>query len=282
MAKNSIEAYGASGKSNVLFFDPERLTLVTDTASPLYDERVHLPVSEDLARNIDYQGVLEPVLIQKNPETGDVEIVVGRQRVKAARLANEWRKARGVVPIQVPALVHKGDRRNALDVIVSENEVRQSDSPLGRAEKMRRSMALGRGEDEVAVIFGCTVQTVRSTLQLLESPAAVREAVEAGQINVTQAKQLAKLSPDEQRAKVKELIAAGSETKGHAKARQQRAVMIDKPRMKTRKEILKELEVDPTGERGKALRWVLGIDDQALPGLDAAKAAMQDFDRVTA
>lgn len=31
MAKNSIDAYGASGKSNVLFFEPENLHLVTDT-----------------------------------------------------------------------------------------------------------------------------------------------------------------------------------------------------------------------------------------------------------
>ena len=35
MAKNSIDAYGALGKSNVLFFDPETLVLVTDEASPL-------------------------------------------------------------------------------------------------------------------------------------------------------------------------------------------------------------------------------------------------------
>lgn len=46
MAKNSIDAYGASGKSNVLFFEPENLHLVTDTTHPLYDERVHLPIEE--------------------------------------------------------------------------------------------------------------------------------------------------------------------------------------------------------------------------------------------
>lgn len=30
MAKNSIDAYGASGKTNVLMFEPEKLHLVTD------------------------------------------------------------------------------------------------------------------------------------------------------------------------------------------------------------------------------------------------------------
>ncbi|VAL43514.1 Uncharacterised protein [Enterobacter kobei] len=46
MAKNSIDAYGASGKSNVLCFEPEKLHLVIDMSHPLYDERIHLPVSE--------------------------------------------------------------------------------------------------------------------------------------------------------------------------------------------------------------------------------------------
>ncbi|OJA66562.1 hypothetical protein BGV71_31775 [Burkholderia ubonensis] len=260
MAKNSIDAYGASGKTNVLFFDPEVLVLVTDESSPLYDPRVHLLVDEDLARNIDYQGVLEPVLIQKDPETGAVEVVVGRQRVKAARLANKWRGARGVAPIQVPALVHKGKRSNALDVIVSENEVRQADSPMGRAEKMQRLMAIGRGEDEIAIIFGCKVPTVRATLKLLECCAAVQKAVDAGQIGVTHAKQLAELPPEEQRVKVKELIDAGASNTGHARARAQRAVMGDRvPKMRTRKQIEAAL-VEATGARADALRWVLGME----------------------
>lgn len=284
MAKNSIDAYGASGKTNLLFFDPEALTLVTDESSPLYDPRVHLPVDEDLARNIDYQGVLEPVLIQKNPETGDVEIVVGRQRVKAARLANEWRKVRGVAPIHVPAYVHKGDRRSALDVIVSENEVRQADTPLGRAEKMRRLMAIGRDEKDVAVVFGCKPATVRSTLALLECCADVQKAIETGKIGITHAKQLSTMAPADQREKVAELMAAGEGATPHERARKQREVLgDDKPRMKTRKQILAEIEIDPTGERAKALRWVLGMDEPiALPGLAEAKTAMQKFDREAA
>jgi ParB family chromosome partitioning protein len=284
LAKNSIDAYGASGKTNLLYFDPEVLMLVTDEASPLYDPRVNLPVDEDLARNIDYQGVLEPVLIQKNPETGNVEVVVGRQRVKAARLANEWRKGRGIAPIHVPAYVHKGDRRNALDVIVSENEVRQADTPLGRAEKMRRLMAIGRDEQDIAIVFGCKPVTVRNTLALLECCADVQRAVEGGKIGVTHAKQLATLAPAEQRAKVAELVAAGAGVGPHERARKQREVLgDDKPRMKTRKQILTELEVDPTGERAKALRWVLGIDEPiALPGLAEAKAAMHAFERAAA
>lgn len=40
MAKDSKLVYGASGKTNVLTFEPENLHLVTDKTHPLYDERI--------------------------------------------------------------------------------------------------------------------------------------------------------------------------------------------------------------------------------------------------
>ncbi|MEQ4618467.1 MAG: ParB/RepB/Spo0J family partition protein [Corticimicrobacter sp.] len=260
MAKNSIDAYGAAGKTNVLLFDPDTLTLVTDEASPLYDERVHLPVDEALARNIDYQGVLEPVAISKNPETGNTEVVFGRQRVKAARLANQWRRERGVEPLRIQGVVYQGKRQNALDAIASENEARTADSPLGRAEKMRRHLAMGRDEEQLAVIYACSIQTVRNTLALLDCTQAVQQAVEAGQIGVTQAKALGALPPEDQREKVQQLIEAGQGVKPHERARRQRAVLGDaKPKMKGRKEIMQALET-AEGPYAEALRWVLGAE----------------------
>ncbi len=58
------------------------------------------------------------------------------------------------------------------------------------------SDALDRGldEDDIAVLFGCSVQTVRATLSLLDATQAVREAVEAGTVTVTQARQLGALT----------------------------------------------------------------------------------------
>ncbi len=52
MAKDSKVVYGASGKTNVLTFEPESLHLVTDKTHPLYDERVHLPIDEGMVLNI--------------------------------------------------------------------------------------------------------------------------------------------------------------------------------------------------------------------------------------
>ncbi|MCM2537964.1 ParB N-terminal domain-containing protein [Burkholderia glumae] len=261
MAKNSIDAYGAKGKGNLLDFDPEDLTLVVDEAHPLYDSRVHLPLDEAMVRNIDFQGVLQPIEVTKNPETGDIEVVTGRQRVKNCREANRRRAERGEPKRLIKGFVRKltlEERDRVLSAATaSENAIRQQETPISRAEKMARQLAY-RSEEDVAVIFGCNVQTVRASLSLLECCADVQKAVESGQISVTHAKVLAKLQPSEQRAKVKELIAAGDGVKGHAKARAQRAVMDgDAPRMRSRKTIEAELAAS-SGERAAALRWVLG------------------------
>ncbi|KIP14677.1 parB-like nuclease domain protein [Burkholderia sp. MSHR3999] len=266
MAKNSIDAYGAKGKSNTLFFDPDDLTLVQDPAHPLYDERVHWPVDENMVRNIMFQGVLQAIEVNKNPETGEIEVVMGRQRVKAAREANKRLREQGREPVHVPANVRKVTRaQRALDLsaaVASENAIRQQETPLTTAAKMARQLKM-RSEDDVAILFGCNVQTVRATVALLDCCEAVQKAVDAGQINVTHARKLAKLEPSEQREKVRELVAAGEGKTGHARSRAQRAVVESgTSRMRTRKEIAAEL-AGASGDRAAALRWVLGVDENS-------------------
>ena len=59
------------------------------------------------------------------------------------------------------------------------------------AAKMARQVNMGRSEDDIAVIFGCNVATVRSTLALLDCCEAVQKAVDSGDILVTHARALA-------------------------------------------------------------------------------------------
>lgn len=258
MAKNSIDAYGASGKTNVLMFEPENLHLVTDKTHLLYDERINLPIDEGMVMNIKELGVLEPIIVWKDPETGLTCVVVGRQRVKHTLEANKLLLKEGKDPLLVPGVVKRGSANQMAKYMVSENEIRRPDTPLGRAKKMSDALDRGLDEDDIAVLFGCSVQTVRATLSLLDATQAVREAVESGTVTVTQARQLGTLPPEEQRAKVAEIEQATAGTTGHEKARRQRAVLGEtKSRLKSRKEIIKALE-GATGDYAAALRWVLG------------------------
>nr|VUD31419.1 Uncharacterised protein [Raoultella sp. NCTC 9187] len=70
MAKNSKDAYGANGKTNVLKFEPEKLHLVTDKAHPLYDERVHLPIDKGMVLNIRSLVFWSRSLFGKTLKTG--------------------------------------------------------------------------------------------------------------------------------------------------------------------------------------------------------------------
>ncbi|HCI5979343.1 TPA: hypothetical protein NPN83_003625 [Klebsiella variicola subsp. variicola] len=258
MAKDSKLVYGASGKTNVLTFEPENLHLVTDKTHPLYDERIHLPINEAMVLNIMDQGVLEPIIVWKDPETGLSCVVDGRQRVRHTLEANKRLLKEGKEPLLVPAVAKRGSAVRMAQAMVSANEIRQADTPLGRAKKMADALERGHDEDDLALMFGVSVQTVRATLSLLDATQAVREAVEAGTVTVTQARQLGTLPPEEQREKVKEIESATAGTTGHEKARRQRQILGDaKPRLKTRKEITKALE-SAEGEYANALRWVLG------------------------
>ncbi|MDN2645692.1 hypothetical protein L1Q84_23505 [Klebsiella pneumoniae] len=258
MAKDSKLVYGASGKTNVLTFEPENLHLVTDKTHPLYDERIHLPINEAMVLNIMDQGVLEPIIVWKDPETGLSCVVDGRQRVRHTLEANKRLLKEGKEPLLVPAVAKRGSAVRMAQAMVSANEIRQADTPLGRAKKMADALERGHDEDDLALMFGVSVQTVRATLSLLDATQAVRDAVESGTVTVTQARQLGALPPEEQRAKVSAIELATAGTTGHEKARRQRQILGDaKPRLKTRKEITKALE-SAEGEYASALRWVLG------------------------
>ncbi|WP_171888283.1 MULTISPECIES: ParB/RepB/Spo0J family partition protein, partial [Serratia] len=208
MAKNSTEAYGASGKTNVLNFEPERLHLVTDRSHPLYDERIHLPLDEAMVLNIMDQGVLEPIIVWKDPETGLSCVVDGRQRVRHTVEANKRLAAAGKDLLFVPAVTKRGSAVRMAQAMISANEIRRADTPLGRAKKMADALERGHDEEDLSLMFGVGVQTIRATLALLDATQAVKDAVESGAVTVTQARQLANLTPDEQREKVKEVEAA--------------------------------------------------------------------------
>jgi ParB family chromosome partitioning protein len=219
MAKNSRDAYGADGEQKVLLIDPDRLKLVEDEKHPLYDRRVHLPVDEGLVVSIMEHGVLENVGIVKDPETGEVLVSYGRQRVKATREANKRLRKSGAEPINVPCLVKRHDMATLFGMSIAENEQRQADSPLGRAEKARRMLDLGKSETQIATAFGWSVQTVKNMLLLLDATAAVKKAVESGAISVSEGYGLAKLEPDEQRARLEKIKAEAPRQVGQGKQR---------------------------------------------------------------
>jgi|SRR5215469_8599918 len=212
MAKDSKEAYGASGKTNLLLFDPDDLIIVEDPSHALYDERIKLPVDERLVASMMSFGFLDPVIIIKNPENDEVYVVDGRQRVKAAREANKRLKKQGDQLLRVSALPRSATTKETLQmaVMVASNELRKGNKPLYKSALMARMVERGATEDDLALAFGVSKGTVKNMLALNECSAAVRKAVDAKHIPVSMAYELARLPAAEQKERLEKVLAMES------------------------------------------------------------------------
>jgi ParB-like chromosome segregation protein Spo0J len=208
-----------------------------DETHELYDERVNLPVSESLIRSLILYGNRVPIIVR---ETGDrVEVVDGRQRVRAARLANERLKAQGEPGV---VLAHKLDT-DANDAIMASsvmnlaNAIRFADDPVTESEKTLRYVQRLRrkAENPIAVcklvstvelehaanVFGCSPQTIKNRLKFSTLDPIVQNMVREGKLGFTHAFNLSELSRDEQIAKAKEIANESltiEETKAKVKA----------------------------------------------------------------
>lgn len=287
MAKTALP--GAK-RLNAFAMPPEELTIVgldTDEGPehPLYDERVKMPLDEGLVRNIRKFGVLETVTVRKNGDR--VEVVAGRQRVRATREANRRNDEEGLQAIMVPVFVKRprsdGD---ALGVMISENENRQDDEPLTRATKAARLLDFGATEEDVAIAFGVSRQTVRNLLALMELSDKVKKAVSQRQISATAAIELRDLTHADQNVKLAQMLDVGATTTSEAR-RQRRARQngtsaeprAKRPGIKVLRKVAaaKEFVSELSPDARDLLQWVLG-DDNAARRVKGLTAILKDSD----
>jgi ParB family transcriptional regulator, chromosome partitioning protein len=204
--KDTRAAHGAAAKKDMLLFNDDQLTLVTDEKHPLYDERVHLEPTEAMILNVMQYGVIEPVIVWKDPETRKTLIVDGRQRLKACREANKRIRKAGGEPHRISGITRRADAGTSVGLMISTNEQRIADTPLNLARKASRMLELGKTEAEVGVALGRAAGTVKNLIALLDAPAVVRHAVEQDKISISDGYKLAKLEPEEAKKKVEQLL----------------------------------------------------------------------------
>jgi len=246
-------------RTNAWTFDPADLILIENPDDPLYDPRVLLPLDEPMVLSIMFQGVIEPVIIAK--QANQPVVVDGRQRVKCAREANRRLREQGKEPVRVTAVVRRGTDADLFGVVISTNENRQDDTPLGRAEKCSRYLAMGRKEGEAAIAFGVTKQTISQWMKLLQCAPAVRKAVERGQLTSTDAAKLSNLPRGEQNDKLEALLADAQKDGRRRVATKAVAAATGQSKTPGKKQIKARLsEAGFSDDYKSALRWVLGQD----------------------
>ena len=255
MGSDQLQKYGAKGRQDLFLFDPDDIVLVTEKTHPLYDERVNLPVKEWLVKNIMKLGVREPIEVRQNgtdAATGRliVECVYGRQRVKAAREANRRLRELGnsAELIKVPAKIVRGNDSTMTGVMISENEQRQDDDIVIKAQKLERYLALGNTMEDAEVIFGVTRDTLENWQRVLQLDPAIlkkinRTGKRGGGIPMVVAIELADLPREKQVTALEEM-----EQKGLVAG----AAAMDFVREVTGKPAKTKPEKEKAGKKGKA------------------------------
>lgn len=255
---------------NAFGVDPDNLTVIgLDTKDgkehPLFDERVYLPLDEGLVKNIMVFGVLEPALVRKNGSF--VEIIDGRQRVRAAREANRRLREQGAEPVAVPCFVKRGDEQQIMGVMLS-TFIRQDDTPFAKAQKCQRYLDTGKGEADAAIVYGVGTQTVKGWLALLDLAPAVQRAVQSGKLAAGAALALGDLPHAAQTEKLTVLLGGGKagaavELKRQQKARQKGDDAVVRNKVVSR-DMLRKIASDDRflakaeSETQALLLWILG------------------------
>jgi ParB family chromosome partitioning protein len=205
---------------------PESIIIDTDPSSDMYDERVELPVSESLVASIlfapngtDPQGVLVPIQCFRDPETGKVHVVNGRQRLKACIEANKQLKKQGLPPLRIRWTPANRGAKARMATLITANEHQQADTPLGQAKKAARYLERGFSAEDIGQMLGKSPATVKNLVALIDAPAVVRRAVEAEQVTVSAGYALAKLEPEEAKKRLEKLVTEAPREKGKKRSK---------------------------------------------------------------
>jgi ParB family chromosome partitioning protein len=250
MGKTAFDAK----RGTTFLLDPEQLIIIDDEHHPRYDPRVKLEIDQDLVASINQLGVIQPVVICKDDQ-GRAVVVAGRRRVMAARAVNTTRNG---VKVQVPCVLRAGEDADLIAASIAENELRRNDSPLEKARKAARLLNQGMAEEDVAVTFGVSLTAVKNWLTLLSAPAPVREAVDAGQISASAAKQVAALPAEKQEERLQELVGSSRRIMGKTRAKRGTVKAV---KMRGRGEIEERMKTKNLHPYYRdALKWVLRQD----------------------
>lgn len=257
-------------KLNAFAVYPEDLTIVgldtkLDLTHRLHDERIELPIEPAFVKNIKYYGVIEPIIVRK---IGDViEVVDGRQRVRAARVANAELKAAGHAPLRVPIVIRRSSEDMLGGVMISANEHRRGDEFQVKLQKLERYLAHGKSEEDAAIAFGVGVGTIHQWLSILEASPEVKKAVNLNRLSTTAAAKLATLPREQQVEALAELTAEGT-----GKATIEKAERV----RKAKKNGISQDSV-PVAPSRKEIKWLVKDDGSALGMLKGHTQYIEGF-----
>ncbi|MEX2009638.1 MAG: ParB/RepB/Spo0J family partition protein [Dongiaceae bacterium] len=168
---------------------------------------------EALADSIRTNGILQPILVRRHPQTpNSFEIVAGERRWRAAQIARLH---------EVPVIIREIADGEALELALVENVQRQDLSPLEEAEGYRRLIEEFKNtQEDLARRVGKSRSHVANAMRLLGLPDPVKALLEQGRLTAGHARAL--LSGADPAALAEQVVARGLNVRQTERLVQQR------------------------------------------------------------
>lgn len=157
---------------------------------------------DELAASIRERGIIQPLLVEPDPQGSGYIIIAGERRYRAAQRAGLG---------SVPALVRQVSEEERLEIALIENIQRADLTPLEEARAYRHLMeTVGLTQEEVAQKVGKQRSTVANALRLLKLPSEMQSALEENRMTPGHARAILQVvNPAGQKALYGRIVNAG-------------------------------------------------------------------------
>lgn len=180
----------------------ERSVPIEDVAPNADQPRRHFDEDalDDLAASIKAKGILQPLIVRRNPDGATSwQIVAGERR---------WRAAQRAQLHTVPVIVRDLDDTEVLEVAIVENIQRANLNPVEEAQGYRQLIeTFGHTQEQLSQSLGRSRSHIANALRLLTLPDDVQEHLAAGRLSAGHARAL--VTTDNASELARQIIAKG-------------------------------------------------------------------------
>ncbi len=131
---------------------------------------------DDLASSIREKGVIQPLIVRKNPNNSDTyEIVAGERRWRAAQMAKLH---------ELPVIIRSYTDTEVLEIAIIENIQRADLNPVEEAAGYRLLMdRFGHTQEKLATALGKSRSHIANLMRLLRLPDEVLDLLRSGKLS---------------------------------------------------------------------------------------------------
>jgi ParB family chromosome partitioning protein len=166
------------------------LEIDIDLLSPNdYQPRTHVDDErlQDLARSIQANGVIQPIVVRRTDD-GRYHIIAGERRWRASQLAGL-----ATVPVVVKE-IGAGEKKRRLEMALIENIQRENLNPIEEAQAYQTLVdEFGLRQEDIATQVGKDRSSVANMLRLLRLPGEVQAEVASGRLSMGHARAIVAL-----------------------------------------------------------------------------------------